>query len=128
MPIPLVRALVGRSLVCTRCGSPDIHPVPGAFGPLIGLMGLMRYGCRGCRKPFWIRVGAGRPSTRARRPPGDSMDVSQESRPKAAPADLDFEVTPVKREKVDLSALDVEFEKIRKGEDAPQPPKRKKKP
>jgi hypothetical protein len=116
---PFIRALTATTLACTRCGSADVHPVVGAFGPLVGLLGFMRHGCRSCRRSFWIRTSAGASPRPAPGPVETSAATDDPAAPRAA---LDFEVTPVKREKVDLTPLDAEFETIRTGGAVRKPP------
>jgi hypothetical protein len=115
VPIPLLRAVFSRRLKCTRCGSEDVHPISGAYGPLVALVGFMRYGCRTCRRRFWIRAGAAHPLSRRRRERDDTTRPSAApSRPPTPPAALDFEVPRPRHEKVDLTPLDAAFEKLRR--------------
>ena len=122
MPLPILRAFTASTLACTRCGSTDVHPLAGAFGPVIGLLGVMRHGCRGCRRAFWIRADAGtrRPTPASEAPPTAKPPGET---PRPADAALDFEVTPTTHEKVDLSSLDAEFERIRTGGETPERPR-----
>ncbi len=126
MPRSLFRALTAHTLECTRCGSVDVHPSPGSMGPLIGLVGFMRYGCRGCRRPFWIRAGAGSGRSKASPAPDPTDETVAEKAPGAPPhpatpaVSLDFEIVPARSEKVDLTSLDAKFEKIRRGPSKPQ--------
>ena len=126
MPGRLFRALSARALECTRCGSADIRPSPGSIGPLIGLVGFMRYDCRGCRRPFWIRANAGsrrNKASPAQSPTDETPSASAPgapARPATPPAALDFEIAPARSEKVDLTSLDAKFEKVRLGPSQPQ--------
>ena len=97
MPLPILRAFTASTLACTRCGSTDVHPLAGAFGPVIGLLGVMRHGCRGCRRAFWIRADAGtrRPTPASEAPPTAKPPGET---PRPADAALDFEVTPTTHE------------------------------
>ena len=121
MPLPILRAFTASTLACTRCGSTDVHPLAGAFGPVIGLLGVMRHGCRGCRRAFWIRADAGtrRPTPASEAPPTAKPPGET---PRPADAALDFEVSPTTHEKVDLTPLDAEFERIRTGGGATERP------
>jgi hypothetical protein len=118
VPIALLRAVFTRHLACTRCGSEDVHPISGAYGPLVALVGFMRYACRACRRRFWIRTGAAHPLSHRRREHDDATrrpGAGAPSRsPTTPPPALDFDVPLPKHEKVDLTPLDADFEKIRR--------------
>ena len=131
MPVRLFRALTARTLECTRCGNADVHPSPGSMGPLIGLVGFMRYGCRGCRRTFWIRADAGSHRGSASPTPDPTEETASvlapgaPAHPATPAASLDFEIVPARAEKVDLTPLDAEFEKVRRGPSKPQRPRKK---
>ncbi len=84
----------------------------------------MRYGCRGCRRPFWIRAGSHRSKASPAPGPTDETAAAKTpggpAHPATPAASLDFEIVPARAEKVDLTSLDAKFEKVRRGPSQPQ--------
>jgi hypothetical protein len=93
------------ALACSHCGSSEIYPYPGPFGALAGILGRVRYACRGCRRHSWLRPDAEAPKEAA-----DDLGLEAPTLIHAAASldalDLDLEAAPVQPPCTDLRALD----------------------
>lgn len=106
-----------RSRCCSHCGSFEIYPAPGPLGALTGALGLLRYRCRACRRPFWLVASrdahpglAPDPAD----PPQPVLDVPERPDP-ASLEGLDEVAPPRARPEsadADLSPLDAEMAEL----------------
>jgi hypothetical protein len=109
----LSRVFRAEALVCSHCGSTELYPYAGLFGELGGVLGRVRYACRGCRRHSWRR-----PDAEVPREPSNEPQLEAPRPPCAAASldalDIDVEHAPLPPPRTDLRALDEDLARVRR--------------
>lgn len=107
----LSRVFTANELACSHCGSMELYPYPGLVGELAGVLGRVRYACRGCRRYTWLSPDA---EVTPRPPDEVEREFELPTLPNVAAClealeALDIEAAPLPPPRTDLRALDEEL-------------------